>query len=130
MRRKRRSGAGGGEIAEVPVSCGFPRVCGIWFTVAFRETITIAAIGTNERRGNPAMGAVEGIGLGSAEQVKSSALCPEQAKAPAARCVTGGQIGNVGDLGRRAAHLPRRRKERGRRRTRQDQISRGSFEAA
>lgn len=44
MRRKRRSGARGGEIAEVLVSCGFPRVRGIRFTVAFRETITIAAV--------------------------------------------------------------------------------------
>jgi hypothetical protein len=35
------------------------------------------------------------------------------------------QINNVGDLGRSAAQLRRRRQERGRRRTRQDQISLG-----
>jgi len=49
MRRKRRSDTGAVEMTEVLVSCGFPRVRGIWFTVAFRETITIAAIGTPRR---------------------------------------------------------------------------------
>jgi len=53
MRRKRRSGATAGEIAEVLLSCGFPRICGIWFTVAFRKTVTIAAIGCPGRRVTP-----------------------------------------------------------------------------
>ena len=64
MRRKRRSDTGAGEMTEVLVSCGFPRVCGIWFTVAFRETITIAAIGTPRRCVTPPLArSKDGSGL-------------------------------------------------------------------
>ena len=76
MRRKRRSGASGDEIAEVLVSCGFPRVRGIWFTVAFRETITIAAIGCPGRCVTPPLARSKRMGPGSAEHHKSAAPRP------------------------------------------------------
>jgi hypothetical protein len=41
MRRKRSAAAPAGEIAKTAVLKGLLRISGIWFTVPFRETITI-----------------------------------------------------------------------------------------
>ena len=122
MQRKRRSGASDDGIAEVPVPCGFPRVRGIWFTVAFRETITIAAIGRAGRRVTRhwRIPRIESGLYGPAQECRPLSGTRTIARRASA---AGDQIDNVGNLGRRAAHHRRRHKERGRRRTRQDQIS-------
>ena len=122
MQRKRRSGASDDGIAEVPVPCGFPRVRGIWFTVAFRETITIAAIGRAGRRVTRhwRIQRIESGLYGPAQECRP--LSGTRTIARRARAA-GVKIDNGGNLGRRAAHHRRRHKERGRRRTRQDQIS-------
>ena len=77
---------GNDQIAEVPVSCGFPRIREIWFTLRFRGTITIATVSW------PGCGAPrrtcgvlrcrsgghdrQGPGPGSAKQHKSAAPRP------------------------------------------------------
>ena len=124
MRRKRRSGASGGESAEVLVSCGFPRLRGIWFTVAFRETITIAAIGYPGALCSAAIGAFEGMGPGSvaAQEYRT----PSGTRTIACRAMRRRWSDQqCGEFGQQRRAYRRRRKERGRRRTRQDQISPG-----
>jgi hypothetical protein len=96
MRRKRRSGASGDEIVEVLVSCGFPRVCGIWFTVAFRETITIAAIGTTGATPPLARSGERGRAPRGRSRVPHSARDKQKCLPRGAD----GQISNVGNLGR------------------------------
>ena len=98
MRRKRRSGAGDDEIAEVLLSCGFPRACGIWFTVPFRETITIAAI-KGPGRCVSRHWRVRRNGSGLFEATQEDRTLSGTRKLPAARCAAGGQINNIRGLG-------------------------------
>ena len=127
MQRKRRSGASAGEIAEVPMPCGSPRVCGIWFTVAFRQTITIAAIGMPRRCVMPPLARWK-------EPVRprrNSTRAPHPVRDAKTACRAMRRRWSdqqCGELGGAARH--RRHEERGRRRTRQDQISRGGFKTA